>query len=1227
MSRTRIMNCKKRTLWAVALVGVFALLGGLCSFAQQTTSIGGQVTDSSGASVPRARIVVRNTQSGEITNAETTATGDFRVKYLHPGIYDVTATATGFETAVEAGIHLELDASVTVNLKLRPGLVTQSVIVTSDEAQLNTKPDRGEVFSTEEIENAPLNGGNPLMIAQTQPGVYFNGCTSCGWVRPFDNNSINLFSANGQGSDTNDFQVDGAPNNTVTFGARNIGFVPPTASVEEMKIITNPYDAQYGHTGGAVFDVVTKSGNNQFHGQIYENARRTWLDANTHYANNPIINLPKGKYWIDQYGGELDGPVRVPKLYDGRDKTLFMAQYEGYRSGQPFSTIASVPALDPDDSSKSVAQTGNFSQAYYYDGGSQSNVPLAIYDPLTNGTGGASNERSPFPNNQIPVSRLDPVAQKILSFLPLPNRSSSQTTLNWGTNNYVSQSSTTDIYKTAVSRVDRTFSDKDRAYLRFVWNKRFETRSVNGLPGVVAQGEFPLIRQNHSFVANWNHVLSTRSVVNATLSFARYVDSEKQGVSPFDVTQLGWPGSYKSSLPLSVFPEIEPSGYTYFGNWADNGGNRTTITNAISFTPQWTLALGRHNIKAGLDSRWLHSSSYSPGASAGELYFDGAWTRQYWDRWNGKPVDGNSWASMLLGTASGGRVDNNANQYFSYPYFAPYFQDDWKVTSKLTLNLGVRWDFQGPPSEANNKIVGAFDSTSQNPIQDSVPSGLLPSGVVLRGGNTYAGVNGQPRTIFDWDFSAIQPRFGFAYSANSRTVVRGGIGTSFAAIPAQGYSQGFSQTTSYVGSNDNGFTPIKNVDNPFPVVQSPPGASLGLLNYIGNNFSVSNRGFRMPGVENYSLGVESQLTSHLTTDISYVGSRGYRLDSNDNINHISSQYSAGCNIEMGATPAAVSTCVNQPGSPNAYWVKNPFQGIEAFNAAGNGNGFYSNGLLSANQFTRPFPEFGDINQSEHNEGQTHFNSLQFVVTQRWSNAFTYHASYVWSKTIDTGGFADTVYRVPLKYVDLGDRTNRFTFNGVWHVPVGRGRKLLGNSNRVLDAAVGGWIFSPVYIYERGTPWGLPGNIELLKVQHFGVHRTVEGGVPLIRGTGHCIEQYDPSTWQLEWAPGSRTDGCSVGNADFRIKPPYAVNQDYVDTGIRQPNYQQLDVSASKVFALWKEDSKLEVRLDGYNILNHPTWDEGYWGDPHDPHFGTLNMIYTGQSNPQRQIQLVAKITW
>jgi len=1229
----------KHTVFLARCVVLFlAIAVPYVAWAQFSTGVTGRVADTTGAVIPKAAVTAHNELTNEDIKTVTSSSGDFTFTSLKPGLYDISATAPGFDTARETGIHLQLEATVTVKLTLKPGAAIESVSVRAEEAQIDqTHADRGVTYSTDELEQSPFDSGNPLMLANAEPGVYFNGCASCGWVRPFDNNSINLFSANGQGSDTNDFQMDGSPNDANTYGSRNIGYVPPTASIQEMKFVSNPYDAQYGHTGGGIFDVVTKYGTNKLHGQVYENARRTWLDANSHYNDNPIINLPKTSDQRDQYGFEVDGPVAIPHLYNGRDKTFFEGQFENYSQNTPQSGIDDVPALSPGSTSQNVTQTGDFSQAYYWDGKAADQIN--IYDPST--AAGANGIRSQFSGNTIQSGRWNTTAQKLLGYLPLPNVAT-PSNQSWGIDNYKWQLTETDKFKNVVARLDQNFGPNDKAYLRFAWNKRFQNNGdANGLPGAAETGVFPLIRQNHFFTGDWIHTFNSNSVLDLHFSYTRYIDAEKEGLTPFDLSKVGLSSLAIAGSP-SVFPQISVSGVTGFGNWASNGGNKISISNTVAAMPIWTYIHGTHTIKAGMDYRWMRASNFTQGASSGSFSVGNGWTKmQALNDNTTENTQGLGLASMLLGSMDSGYISINADSYFSYPYFAPFVQDDWKVTHKLTVNLGARWDLQGPPSEASNKMLGDLNTTTLNPATSELTA-ALPNGASLVGGLTFAGVNGAPRTLFNENFVSLQPRVGFAYSLNNKTVIRGGIGDTFIQFAGQGYNNGFSQSTNYVGSTDGGYLPNgATMSNPIPSIAQPVGAGLGLESQLGNNINVSNRNFKTPGVVNYSLGAERQLNAHTTVDLSYVGSTGFHLDSTDNINHVSTAFASNCNLEMGASITTYNNCNSQGNNPE--WTANPFQGVDAFSTAntGNGNGYYTNSLISAGAFTRPMPQFGDIYQSEQNDGETQFNSLQAVVNHRWSDSLTAHGSFVWAKTMDSGGIIDPLYRIRAHYVDFGNRKWRWTANAVWHMPVGKGRAFLGNSNRLVDAAIGGWTMGAIYYYQAGThssvgfPW--PGVcsesycnwVEVVHKQNYGVHHTVRNGTPVIAAASTCVGYYDNNgNLQKEgYAVCPNATPTARDDFDFIQRPNWGAYQNVSDSGVYNPRGQQLDMSMTKTFPVW-EQTKLEMRFESYNLPNHPNWDgEGYWWAPWDPNFGTINLIYAGQTTSPRSVQLSAKIMW
>jgi hypothetical protein len=1237
-----------------AWLALFLLVLPWSARAQQSTAITGHVSDQTGAVVVKAKVLLHNELTNQDINTLTTSTGDFTFAGLRPGLYDVSATAPGFATAVEKGLHLELEATITAKLVLKPGVAQESVTVTAEEVQLDqTHASRGEVYSADELENSPLNSGNPLLIANTEPGVIFTGnnaAWSTTWVRPFDNGAINQFSTNGQAGDTNDFQLDGSPNNANSFGSRDIGYVPPTASILEMKFISNPYDAQYGHTGGGVFDIVTKYGTNTLHGSVYENARRTWLDANTHY--NDAHQNAKGSDTRDQYGFQVDGPVVIPFLYNGRDKTFFEAQFENYKMNSPLSGSDSVPPWSPGSTTQTVVDTGDFSAYYYYGGatGSQAgNNPITIYDPTT--ATGANGTRTAFANNFINPTLFNKTSLDVLKYYPKPNQACA-VNQSYCTNNYKWQGTGQDRFKNVVARLDHNFGANDRTYIRYAWNKRFQTYGDpgewNGIPGAAASGLFPLVRENHFFTADEQHTINANSFVELHLSFTRYVYNQNQGPTPFDLSKLGL-GSLSVAGNPHVFPQFTIGGLTGVGDNAGNGGNKLSITNTIAGMPMWNYVHGKHSFKAGLDYRWMEASNFTGNASSGTFTVYNGWTsgQAFNISTPNNNVQGLGIASFLLGTMDSGSIYVGPNSYFSYPYLAPFAQDDWKLTNKLTLNLGLRWDLQGGPSEHHNKIVGGFDAMTPNPVMSEITASL-PNGVALNGGLTFAGVNGQPRTMFDWNHFLVQPRIGFAYSLNNKTVIRGGFGTTYIQYPGQGVNSGFSQSTNYVGSTNGGYTPNGNtIDNPIPVIATPVGAGYGLMSQLGNGLSITNHQYKVPGAANYSFGVERQINAHTTIEVSYVGTIGFNQGTSDNINRTSLGYMENCNLEMGATITTYNNCNNTPQNAaqlaaNPQWVANPFKGVDGFSTArtGNGNGFYTSNYLQANQFTRPYPQFGDITEYDLNAGRSQYDSFQVVATHRWSNALTAHGNFVWSKTMDSGSFADSNYRILAHNIDGSTEKWRMTANADWHVPVGKGRWLLGNANRIVDSAAGGWIMGATYYYQAGTPVGLSG-FELVHTQHGGPKREFRNGYNLIQGTSLCWGYYDttsaaavaanaPILTKESWASCSNSNPTARNDFDFILRPSWAPVQNISDTGIRNPRQQQLDLSLSKTVPIY-DRAKLELRFEGYNLPNHPGWGgHGYYINTwsvSDPDTGSISMTWDQQTTTPRNVQLSAKVIW
>jgi hypothetical protein len=1200
----------------ITLLLTFLLTTGLLS-AQQFT---GRVTDSTGAVIPKATITAVNVDTRVNTKTVSTKSGDYTIPYLKAGNYTLSVEEQGFETAVHTGINLQVDETATVNFALQVGRTSESVIVNSDPLIDFGKGDAGEVVENTRVTELPLNGRDPGMLSILSAGVQWNeGATQ--FQRPFDDTQENT-EINGGGSGNVELMLDGVSNeaaSTNNTGNAKIAYVPPVDSVQEFKLVTNAYDARFGRNSGGAEDVILKSGTNKIHGDVYEYARRQYLDANTWQNNYKIATAPPGsdvsqfstqKHKLDQYGFELDGPIVIPKVYNGRDKSFFTIQYENWNEIEPNTVTDSVP--DPS------WLTGNFSNLTYYNGATQSYAPITIYDPLTvTQTANGQYTRTPFAGNIIPASRINPVAQKILSYYPKPNTVPAPGT-NPFANNYTAAASDADRYRNALAKWDQNLSSKDRLSFHYGYWERVEDRSFVGYNTAADNGQLPHGERSHTFTLEETHTVSPNLLVDFRANVSVRDDYSFGGAS-FDPTLLGISAAdlaAQGAAAASEFPQITNSqdGYSQLGT----NTRSQTVSNSLLLFPSVTWIKNKQTVHAGLDARFQQSGNNIVGGG-NNLSIDRTWTQasivaggnNTFDAASGNPI-----ASLLLGNPTSGSDTINPKTYWSTHYWAPFVQDDWKVTKNLMLNLGVRWDFEPAQTERNNVGNYAFNTTAVNPINSQVS---VPGYAQLLGGVTFLGINGNPRAPFALTKFNIQPRVGFAYAVNDRLVLRGGFGESFRSPQDAPSNYGFQSTTNYQAFDPThpSFT-YPNLANPvshlYSQVVQPSGSSLGMLQDLGQSIFFLNPHYKIPSFWTYSMGIEQQFRKNDTISIAYVGSRLYNGDSSDNINHESAAAFTPCNPALGGR---YEVCNNNNPS-------NPFVGANGFQ----GSNYYNQTTVNGLNFTRPFPEYGDITEDQLNDGRTWYNSLQVTAAHKWNRSLTMHGTWTWSKAMDAGGFQDTTFRVPLRQIDGNDRTHRVTLSGVYLLPVGRGRTFLGTTNRIVDGVIGGWELGALYAYETGTPYAVPGQDNQIASPYVHPHIQKDNGY--IRLVAPCVEEWmensagQYSLQQLTYfdndAPCNQPNLYRVPNATF------GPNTNTIYTGVRLPRIQQFDANLSKNFKLYERLS-LQTRLEAFNVLNHPLWSEGPDTNFNDPGFGEIQRGNSGQSNLPRQIQLSAKVSW
>lgn len=1188
----------------------------------------GRVTDSTGAVLPKATVVAHNLGTSVDTSTVSTASGNYTIPYLKPGDYVVSAQATGFEKGLHTGINLQVGQTSTVNFSLGIGRATETITVEGDTLVDFGKADVGEVVENTRVTELPLNGRDPGMLSILSAAALWTGSPQ--YQRPFDDTQENL-SINGGGAGNTALMLDGI-NNTASginnTGQAKIAYVVPVDSVQEFKIITNPYDAQYGLMAGGVENVISKSGTNAIHGDVYEYARRTWLDANTWQNNYNIARAKPGAdvspfttqaHRLDQYGAEVDGPVYIPKLYNGRNKSFFAMQYENWNEIQPNTVVDSVP--DP------KWLTGDFSSLVYYHNGAY--LPMTLLDPMNisqNSSGtwtrvpfGPTDTINPTSGpNIIPQARINKMAQKILSYYPAPNTTPPPGS-NPFANNYTVAGSDTNHYRNVPLKFDQTLSSKDRFSLHYGYWERIEVRSYDGFTGPNTRGQLPHGERSHTFTVEETHTATPNLLFDFRANVSVRADYSFAGPL-YDPTALGWSKQQVTDMgpaAMAEFPYFNLSEFSQIGST----GNGETVRNGLSLFPTVTWIKKQHTFHGGLDVRLDQSAAHIIGGG-NNFWVDRAWTQTNcnscgsWDS-----ASGNSIASLLLGNPTSGSDSIGVKTFWTSHYWAPFLQDDWKVTRKMTLNLGVRWDFVPGAVERHNQGNGAFNATGVNPISSQVS---VPGYSQIVGGLTYLGTNGTPRTIYPLNWFNIQPRVGVAYAIDDKTVLRLGFGESM-RTPQNGPSSfGYNASTNYQANDPAhpGSTypnRANQIDNPYDSTVKPTGSSLGMLEYLGQGPYTVNGNYKIPSFWNYSVGVERQFMKRDTVSLAYVGTQLFNGDSSDSgFNRQSSSAYAPCNPQLGGR---YEVCDNNN-------VPNPFKGISAFQGSGDD---YNKTDLNALIFTQPFPQFGGMTAWQLNDYHTWYNSLQLTAEHKWSRSLTLHGTWNWSKLMNSGGFADSTYRVAARHLDGNDHTHRVTLSGVYMLPVGRNRSFLPNANRLVDGAIGGWELGSLYVYQTGSPWGVPDNPNEAYLRTAYVQPHIQKDNGFIRLAAPCVEQYveDNNTHVYNLVSLNKNydyDGtCSQGPV-FQQVPRYGQTQNVIYSGIRIPRTHQFDVNLSKNFAI-VERLKLQVRMEAFNVLNHPVWSLSPTGSTNDPMFGLIQKGVTGQSNLPRQIQLSAKVMW
>jgi hypothetical protein len=1140
-------------------------------------SLNGRVTDTSGAVLPGATVTATNVATNVLTTATTNSDGVYNVLYLAPGRYTIAIELSGFKKVLREGVEVRVADRLTLDAQLELGQLEETLTVTAEALLLErSSASAGQVIDEKRISLMPLSDGNPFVLSRLVPGVAYTGDLK--FSRPFDNAGTSSINADGS-SGGNEFTLDGSPN---MASGRRVAFVPPAGAVQEFKVQTASFDAADGHTAGAMVNVTLKSGTNALRGQGYYYMRDEALSATDFFVNKSGGEKPALGY--DRFGGSVGGPLRVPG-YNGRDRTFFFGAIEWLYDEFPEPGPQTVPT--------DAMRNGDFSALL-----SQN---VIIYDPATARPDGSGVVRDPFPNNVIPSNRISPVARQLLRYFPTPNQPGDAQ----GRNNYFSVNPRTDDFYSISTRVDHRLTDKQQVFVRYVRNDRQEARGnwSGEVDGIRPIGNF-LYRINDGITYDHVYSINAASLFNVRAGWSRFQEPNvRQHEGIFDPATLGF-----SSTTVGYFQGARYLPRFDFDSLSDIGENigATTVHSIYSLQPTVARFFGKHAVRAGYDLRLYREEGSEPGRVAGLYEFRSNYTRQ---RDNSGGLFGQDVAAFLLGLPTGGSLERNAERLNDTWYHGLFVQDDWKVNNRLTINIGVRYEYEGATTDSLNRNVRGFDpdatisiaaaartAYAANPIPELPVSGFNP-----RGGLQFA--NEDKRGFFDPDGNNIQPRAGFAYSIGERTVLRGGVGVyTVPNIIFGSFQPGFSASTPIVTSLDNGLTFRANLVNPYTDgVTDPAGSALGADTFLGRELTTATNGVRLVPVDfdnaqnmRYSLGVQHELPGQWLFDLAYAGSRGWNLTTGGGgqageieLNPVPAQY-------LSTSQVRDQTTIN---FLNAQ-VLNPFRGLlpgTSFNGA----------TIARQQLLRPFPQFDNI-RTRADDGTSKYNSAQVKLEKRFTRGYTVLAAYTWSK------FTEKVFKLNPTDADYEERLSefdvphRFVISGIWELPFGRERRWASES-AFADAIVGGWSVQAIGQMQSGRPISFHdrniyfnGDLNSLKTDY-----SRDTDLPVFDITGFYFNDLATPAAQ---------------RADQRIR--LANNLRYFPSrvpGLRGQGLHLWDISFVKQLRL-TERVRGQFHLELLNAFNRPVFNNPNT-DPTNAEFGKV----TSQNNLPRDIQVAVKI--
>jgi hypothetical protein len=1157
---------------------VTVLLVGTAAYAQETRStLTGHIADPSGASVPSAAIEITDTDTGVITNVKSNAAGDYTVPFLAPGHYSISVSMPGFKSYTHSGLLLQTEQTITENVTLGLGDVTETVTVQGNTPLVDiADASTGQTLTSEEIEDLPSNGRSPLGFAHYEYGAVAKGKHAESQVTPFGNSTADDFSLGGGASASNELLMNGVPN--MQDSSRTAGFSPLLDAVDAVHVDEFAANAAMGDTSGGTVNITTKAGTNQFHGSLSE-----YYSGSRPLTAKPYFT-PAGtstsSVHFNQFGGNISGPVRIPHLFDGRDKIFFQYAFEGYIGNAPATTITSVPTQ--------AERNGDFSALLGVTASDQ------LYNPYSGVYNGKTTTRTAIPGNVFSNAGLtiNSAAAAYLALVPLPNYNGASTKPD-GENNYFASDPTTNNYKSNEARIDVDATHADRL--------SFEAHRSNY---VNEQGNifFNKLTGTTSTVVLWGgfaeevHTFNPTTNLDFRLGFSRSENTSNPNSAGTSPSDFGFASYIAANTQAPAIPYLTFTDTAAVPSLSAQPGNQAFFDN-IQLFASFNKTIGHHTIKIGPDIRSNKDSSYSGSGANGSYTFKSGTGDVVTSGSSGAAqAFGGSLALFELGLPTSGTQTINERFQYNNWYNAAFAQDDWKVLPNFTVSMGVRFEHETPTNESQNRSIVGFNSTVTNAATAqaeknyaAAPSSYLAAAsFVPTGGLTYA--TASQRNAYSTAPIYVSPRIGFAYSptaSHGTLAIRGGFGIYINPFNDYnvGQSYGYSATSTYVPSNLTDQVPTSTLNDPFnpnvnPIVQ-PYGQYLGVNTNLGSGI-IYFAPIKVPYSEKASLDVEKQIGKSWLVEVGYLGVHAVHLAYTNAIS------SAPLLPFLSRSPIAdvnVTNALNQP-------ITNPFKGLFPAAVTPNGikipntTGLNTSATISTAAALQAYPEYSSVTQQLVPGQNGNFNAIMVKVSKRMSYGLQFNFNYEYSRQL--GAQAQLNPGGPLSY---GETTSDFpehvTLTLIYQLPFGRGRTF-ANHSRLLDEIIGGYEVSSIYQYLSGTPiqWG--------NVAYSGTYGNFQNHPHLANGT--------PS---FNLAGFDRTAADQPNSYNYRTFPQYLLRSDANNN---------FDFSVLKDFTIGSH-VVIQPRVDAFNAFNHVQFSSANVS-PSSSSFGLI----TSQLNSGRQLQ-------